>query len=204
MKKYFLPFDTIRDNAILISKKIIDDGFEPDVIYCGLRGGTTMANVIDEYFGLAFEKSGKKKPFYAAVRPKSYQGVKAHGEVSLEGWTLNPETLDRNTKILFVDDIFDSGNTINKIVGHLVALGFKRENIKVVVHDYKVFKFKDIQHPVQPDYWCRKFEIENPDDDFWIHYMSHELSGLTKEEVEENYLKKNPALKDAFGLIFDC
>lgn len=203
MKKFFLPFDTIRDNAILISKKIIDDGFIPDVIYCGLRGGACMANVIDEYFTLASEKSGKKKPFYAAVRPKSYHGLKSHGDVSFEGWTLDPETLDKNSKILFVDDIFDSGNTINKVVGYLIELGFKRDNIKIVVHDYKIFKFKDFQHPILPDYWCRKFEIEKAEDDFWIHYMSHELSGLTKSEIEEYYLKKNPALKDALDFIFN-
>lgn len=79
--------------------------------------------------------------------------------------------------------------------------GVPRENIKVVVHDYKIYKWKDVL-PVQPDYWCRKFEIDKPENNNWINYNSHELVGLTKEELEENFYKPYPELREVLEPIF--
>ena len=101
-------------------------------------------------------------------------------------------------QILIVDDIFDSGETINFLVGDLVKKGLNRKNIKVAVHDYKNRHNKKEGLEVVPDWWSRKHEIYSEKDDIWIHYMSHELVGLTKEELEEHYFKNNPALKKVF------
>ena len=103
-------------------------------------------------------------------------------------------------KILLVDDIFDSGRTINSLVETLInSRGMPREDIKVVVHDYKYFTYQEEQLPIQPDYYCRKFVINNPDENRWIHYMSHELVGLSKEELEKNYYSQDPELRDILG-----
>ena len=50
MKKDFLPYDCVRNNAIKLAWKIHRDGFVPDVIYVSLRGGAYIGNVISEYF----------------------------------------------------------------------------------------------------------------------------------------------------------
>ena len=50
MIKEFLPYDVVRNDALKLAHKIYKDGFIPDVIYCSLRGGAYMANVISEYF----------------------------------------------------------------------------------------------------------------------------------------------------------
>ena len=50
MRKEFLPYTVVRNNALKMAKRIYDDGFVPDIIYCSLRGGAYMANVISEYF----------------------------------------------------------------------------------------------------------------------------------------------------------
>ena len=47
--KEFLPYETVRNDALKLAHKIYKDGFIPDVIYCSLRGGAYMANVISEY-----------------------------------------------------------------------------------------------------------------------------------------------------------
>ena len=52
-----------------------------------------------------------------------------------------------------------------------------------------------------PDYWCRKFEITKPEEDLWIHYMSHELIGLSKEDLEENYFKQDPELREVLDVL---
>ena len=198
MFKEFLPYDNVRDDALKLAKKIYDDGFIPDVIYTSLRGGAYMANVISEYFKLALK--GKKPVLYAAVVARSYTDVRQHDAIRIDGWTYSPEHLRAGDKILLVDDIFDTGRTLNYLVSVLMEKGVPREDIKVVVHDYKHFTYKE-QQPVIPDYACRTFEINTPEDDRWIHYMSHELVGLSQEDLEEHYYKRDPELRNVLGAV---
>lgn len=197
MHKEFLDYNTIRNDALKIANKIHKDGFIPDVIYCSLRGGAYMANVISEYFKIVTKKENLHPSLYAGVVGRSYTDIAQHSKVYIDGWTYPPENLRPGDKILLVDDIFDSGRTINCLVETLMnSRGFNRSDIKVVVHDYKYFTYYEKQLPIQPDYYCRKFEINNPDENLWIHYLSHELVGLKKEELEEYYYKQDPELKD--------
>ena len=198
--KQFLPYDTVRNNALKLAHKIYKDGFIPDVIYCSLRGGAAMSNVISEYFKIALK--GKKPALYAAVVAHSYTNVRETSSFRIDGWTYNPEYLRPGDKILLVDDIYDSGRTLNYLVEVLLDKGIRREDIKVAVHDYKNFTCREVL-PVKPDYWCRKFDIDSPDDDIWIHYMSHELIGLTPDELEEYYYKQDPELREVLGSIFN-
>ena len=204
MIKEFLPFETVRNDALKIAHKIYKDGFIPDVIYCSLRGGAYMANVISEYFKILSKEKGFHPALYAGVVARSYSDIAQHTKVYIDGWTYPPENLRPGDKILLVDDIFDSGRTINCLVETLMnTRGFSRNDIKVVVHDYKYFTYLDEQLPIQPDYYCRKFEITKPEENRWIHYMSHELVGLTQEELQKNYYEKDPELKEILGPILE-
>ena len=198
--KEFLPYDSVRIDALKLAHKIYQqDKFVPDVIYTSLRGGAYMANVISEYYKVALKNH--KPVLYAAVVARSYTDVSQHSAVRIDGWTYSPDYLRAGDKIMLVDDIFDSGGTLNYLVGILLERGVPRENIKIVVHDYKVYKWKE-QLPIQPDYWCRKFEISNPEENNWINYNSHELVGLTHEELEENFYKPYPDLREVLEPIF--
>jgi hypoxanthine phosphoribosyltransferase len=199
MNKEFLPYDRVRNDAIKLAYRICTDGFIPDVIYVSLRGGAYMANVISEYFKLA--RKDVHPVLYAAVVARSYSDIRKQDRVKLDGWTYSPDYLRPGDKILLVDDIFDTGRTVNDLVEILMSRGIPRQDIKVAVHDYKYHAYKTEQLPIQPDYWCRKFEISDPAQDCWIHYMSHELIGLTKEELEERYFRDDPELRDALGAI---
>ena len=196
--KEFLPYDYVRNDAIKMAHRILEDGFVPDIIYTSLRGGAYMSNVISEYFKLTLK--GRKPVLYAAVVARSYTDVHKSEAIRIDGWTYSPDHLRAGDKILLVDDIYDTGRTLNYLVEVLLEKGVPREDIKVVVHDYKNFTYKETL-PIKPDYWCRKFDITKPEEDRWIHYMSHELVGLTREELEENYFKQDPELRDAFKPI---
>lgn len=197
--KEFLSYEVVRNNALILAKRILDDGFIPDIIYTSLRGGAYMANVISEYFKLALKD--KKPVLYAAVVARSYTDVHESSAIRIDGWTYSPEHLRAGDKILLVDDIFDSGRTLNYLVQVLLEKGVPRSDIKVVVHDYKYFTFHKEQLPVQPDYWCRKFEITKPEEDRWIHYLSHELVGLSKEDLEAHYFNTAPELRSVLGPV---
>ena len=198
MIKEFLPYDVVRNDALKLAYKMYNiDGFVPDVIYCSLRGGAYMANVISEYYKIAHKNH--HPVLYAAVVARSYTDVrKSTPRVYVDGWTYPPANLRPGDRIMLIDDIFDTGNTINALVDILLDYGVSRENIKVVVHDYKDCTYRKNQ-PVQPDYWCRKLVINSPEEDRWIHYMSHELVGLSEEELDQNYYKQDPELKSVLG-----
>jgi hypoxanthine phosphoribosyltransferase len=199
MKKEFLPYDTVRNNALKLAARIYNEGFIPDVIYVSLRGGAYLGNVISEYFKIVNRRG--RPVYYAAVVARSYTNVRQSEEIKVEGWTYAPEHLRTGDKVLLVDDIFDSGKTINHLAGIILEIGIPRTDLKVAVHDYKYFYDMPNQLPIHPDYWCRKHEFSIKDEESWIHYMSHELKGLSAEDLEEHYYKQCPELRDVFSAI---
>ena len=196
MSKEFLPYDTIRNNGFRLARRIWEDGFIPDVIYVSLRGGSSLGNAIHEWFKLV--NKDVKPILYAAVVAHSYSDANQQSKMMIDGWTYSPEHLRSGDKILLVDDIFDSGATINYLVSAFLEKGIPRRDIKIAVHDYKVFHNRENSEPIQPDYWCRKHDIHADKDSRWIHYMSHELTGLTPEELEKHYYAQYPELREVF------
>ncbi len=201
MIKEFLPYDTVRNNAIKLAFRIYESGFTPDVIYVSLRGGAYTGNVISEYFKLIRRRT--RPVYYAATVARSYTDIHTRDKVKVEGWTYNPEHLRQGDQILVVDDIFDTGRTINHLVEIIQEQGIPRRDIKVAVHDYKVRRYVAEQLPVQPDFYCRLHVIPSPEEDTWIHYMSHELVGLTAVEREKYYYSEDEGLREALEFLYN-
>lgn len=183
--KEFIAYETVRDNAIKLARQIHKDGFVPDVIYVSLRGGAYLGNVISEYFKAI--RRGGRPVFYAAVVARSYTDVRQSERVMVDGWTYSPEFLRSGDKVLLVDDIFDSGRTVNHLIEIILAKGLPREDVRIAVHDFKTRSYEQDAAAIQPDYYCRKHEIIDPAEDNWIHYLSHELVGLSEEEIKQHY-----------------
>jgi len=199
MKKEFLPYNTVRNNALKMAHRIYLDGFIPDVIYVSLRGGVYLGNLISEYFKIVQRRA--RPVYYAAVVARSYTGVRESDEVKVEGWTYSPESLRTGDKVLLIDDIFDSGRTINHLANIILNREIARSNLKIAVHDYKYFYDKAEQLSIQPDYWCRKHDLSVKDEDIWIHYSSHELIGLSQEELEKHYYADDPELREVLEIL---
>ncbi|HTX73563.1 MAG TPA: phosphoribosyltransferase [Rectinemataceae bacterium] len=194
MRKEFLPYNTVRNNAIRMAAQIHRDGFVPDVIYVSLRGGAYIGNVISEYFKMVRKDS--RPVFYAAVVARSYEAVNEREQVRVDGWTYSPEYLRHGDRVLLVDDIYDSGRTVNYLTEVILSKGLPRADVKIAVHDYKICSYRPEQLPIRPDYWCRKHLVDSVDDEIWIHYMSHELVGLSDDELEQHYYPEDPELRD--------
>ena len=200
MSKQFLEYNTVRNDAIKLAHKIHRDGFIPDVIYVSLRGGAYIGNLISEYFKIV---RTERPVLYAAVVAHSYLDVHNHDEIRIDGWTYSPEYLRQGDKVLLVDDIFDSGHTINYLADVLLRHGVPRKDLKIAVHDYKYFEYREDNHAFKPDYYCRKHTIPSPEEDIWIHYMSHELVGLKKEELEKMYFGDDSELREALKILIN-
>ena len=199
MQKEYLPFDTVRNNAFKLAYKIYREGFIPDVIYVSLRGGAYLGNALSEYF--KFVRKNQRPAYYAAVVARSYTGVSASEQVRVDGWTYSPEYLRQGDKVLLIDDIFDTGRTLNHLAQIILEKGIPRSDLKLAVHDYKYFYDKAEQLPIQPDYWCRKFDLSVKDEPRWIHYMSHELVGLDKDALEKQYYAQDSELREVLTVL---
>lgn len=193
MSKDFITHDVIRDSALKLAYKMYkEDGFIPDVIYVSLRGGVYMANVFSEFYKMVCSKEKRRPVLYAAVvaRSRSSQIPGEETKVFVDGWTYSPDYLRSGDKVLIVDDIFDTGNTVNKLASVIMDKGIDRKDIKIAVYDYKVPVYKyDKQKPlpIQPDYYCRKHVLNSPEDETWIHYLCHEYEGLQDDEIDSVY-----------------
>lgn len=189
MKKEFVPMETIRDSALkLCHRMYMEDHFVPDVIYVSLRGGAYMGNVMSEYYKLVRSKEGGRPVFYAAVVARSYSDIRCQSQVMVDGWTYSPDYLRSGDKVLIVDDIFDTGKTVNALTDIILNKGIPRKDIKIAVFDYKVPLYKTTPPlPIQPDYYCRKHILHSEEDEVWIHYLCHEFVGLQSEEIDKAY-----------------
>lgn len=191
VEKEFISCDMIRDAGIKLAHKMYtEDGFKPDVIYNSLRGGAYLANVISEYYKMITDKTGENPVFYAAVVARSYGKLANHtNRVDIDGWTWSPYNLKKGQKVLIVDDIFDTGLTVNSLTESIMKQGIPREDIKIAVYDYKICLYQYVNGkpalPIQPDYWCRKHVLNHKGDHSWIHYTCHEYIGLTPSEIDE-------------------
>ena len=200
VRKEFLPYDTVRNNALKMAWRIHQDGFMPDVIYVSLRGGAYIGNVISEYFKIV-RKEAARPVFYAAVVARSYADINQREQVRVDGWTYSPEYLRTGDKVLIVDDIYDSGRTINHLTEVVLERGLPRKDVKVAVHDYKICEYKSERLPIQPDYWCRRHVVRSPEEEVWIHYLSHELVGLTEDELRTHYYPEDPELREILRVL---
>jgi len=199
MSKEFISYNQVRNNTLKLAHRIHMDGFIPDVVYVSLRGGAYLGNVISEYFKVV--RKDERPVFYAAVVARSYTDVRQSEQVRVDGWTYSPEYLRHGDKVLLVDDIYDSGRTINHLASVILEKGVPRRDLKIAVHDYKIVRYRGEPLPIVPDYWCRLHDIATVDDERWIHYMSHELVGLTEAELKTHYYPEDPELQDILSVL---
>lgn len=198
MEKTSFNMEQLRSDWIKLAHKIITDSFIPDVIYASMRGGSFGANLVSECYKLMLPKD-HKPILYAAVVAHSYSdfSIGVAGNVRIDGWTYSPDWLRPGDKILLVDDLWDSGETLTALEKVLLSKGIERKNLKVCVHDYKVrHDLKDFEESKKayiPDYYTNLITVNSKEDNPWIHYESHELVGLTEEERSKLYTKSSLA-----------
>lgn len=182
-----MRYDTVRDNALRLAQRIYEDKFIPDVIYVSLRGGAYIGNIISEYFKVISTQYDFKPVLYAAVVARSYDTPDVRAvKICVDGWTYDPKYLRNGDRVLLVDDIYDTGNTIDYLANVIIQNGIDPKQLKIAVHDYKEYSYTHTPLII-PDYYCRKIVVSEKSQSDWIHYLSHELVGLTDAEIRAHY-----------------
>ncbi len=171
------------DSSLLLAQTIYDSGFRPDFIVAIWRGGTPVGIVIQElfeYYGTKTDHIAIRTSYYTGLNQTARE-VKVHG---LEYLTKNANQEDR---LLIVDDVFDSGNSIRATLERIRA-----ESRLNTPHDIRIatpyFKPNKNTTTIVPDYF-----VHETDD--WLVFP-HELDGLTATEIREH----KPWAKDIIHL----
>lgn len=172
MSKVFISSSSLLQDSFKVASQVFEDGFRPDFIVGIWRGGAPIGIAVQEFFEY------KEAPTdHIAVRTSSYYGInKQSKEIKVHGLHYLVENANATDKLLIVDDVFDSGRSIEALINQinsLMRLNAPKE-IRIATPYYKPKNNKTKSNLV-PDYYVH----ESAD---WLVFP-HELSGLTKEEI---------------------
>jgi len=192
-----IGYNRVRNEGIKMAKAIYDSHFIPDILYVPLRGGAFLANVISEYFKTLLPSTNI---IYAGVSANSYNNMKQEDTIHLAGWTYEPHNLKPSSKVLFIDDIFDTGKTLNFLC-NIVEQTVERNNIKIAVLNHKITEENE-KLSYQPSFVSYIHNNKKEKQNTWIHYTSHELVGLTRKELSQLFpIDQDEKLKEALHFI---
>lgn len=168
--KVYLTAQELLDDSFRLALQIMEDGFHPTYIVGIWRGGTPVGIAVQELLDFHGYPSD-----HIAIRTSSYDGIEnQRDEVRVHGLHYIIENVNAEDSLLIVDDVFDSGRSIQAVINTISELSRKNtpETIRIATVYYKPSKRKV---DCTPDYFIHETNQ-------WLVFP-HELKGLTKEEV---------------------
>jgi len=189
VKKQFIEEQALLEDAFRLAVNIFDSGFRPDFIVGIWRGGSTVGIYVQEclqYLGV--------KTDHIAIRT-SYRGQPSYGEmienpenIRVHGLQYLFENLNREDKLLIVDDVFSSGYNVEAVINRLTRKCKRNmpEEVRVAVPYFKPVKNLSGR---KPDYFLHTTED-------WL-VLPYELQGLSTEEIAEYKPDVAPLIREA-------
>ena len=171
MEKIFLTANDLLDDAFRLADKIAKSGFHPTFIVGIWRGGAPFGIAVQEYFDVCNIETD-----HSAVRTSSYTGIdERSSRVGVYGMQYIVERVGPDDRLLIVDDVFDTGRSIEALLQELTKLcgANTPQTIKTATVYYKP---KKRLAAVQPDFTL--YETED-----WLVFP-HEIKGLSQDEIK--------------------
>jgi hypothetical protein len=170
MEKRFITAQELLEDSFRVAAKVYEDGFRPQFIVGIWRGGAPIGIAVQEYFDFK-----KIETDHIAVRTSSYYGINQQSkEIKVHGLHYIIENANANDGLLIVDDVFDSGRSIDALIKQL-----KKNMRNNMPTDVRVacpwYKPQNSKVDFAPDY-----SVHTSDE--WLVFP-HELSGLTPDEI---------------------
>ena len=183
MKKTFIQADQLLEDSFKLAWNVYESGFRPNYIVGVWRGGAPIGIAVQEFLEVLGVSSD-----HIAIRTSHYSGIDIHNSnVKVYGLNYVIRQLESEDSLLIVDDVHDTGLSIQQIVSDLKAACKKNTpDIKVATPYFKPTKNKTER---KPDFYLHET-------DEWLVFP-HELDGLTIDEIKEN----KPAVKDLIDKI---
>ena len=172
MQKTYISAQQLLEDSFNLAIKIYESGFRPDYIVGVWRGGAPVGIAVQEMFEVLGVNCD-----HIAIRTSSYTGIGERAKhVQVHGLTYLINRVESHQNLLIVDDVHDSGLSINQTIVDLTERCKKNTPTIRVATPY--YKPKNNKTDRIPDYFLYE-------SDEWLVFP-HELEGLSKQELLSN------------------
>jgi len=187
VEKQYISAQELLLDSFQLGVEIIKSGFHPNFIVGIWRGGTPVGIAVQElldYFGI--------KSDHIAIRTSAYEGIgKQRKKIRVHGLEYIVESINAEDRLLIVDDVFDTGLSIQAVINALTSRCRKNtpNDLRIAT---PFFKPANNLTKIVPQFFLHKT-------DKWLVFP-HELDGLTLKEVMKNkkglkeLIEKDPGL----------
>lgn len=168
--KIFISAEELLRDSLMLGVQVLKSDFRPSYIVGVWRGGAPVGISVQEI--LDFYKVPTN---HIAIRTSSYgRGMVPSDTVQVHGLGYLIETMSYEDRLLIVDDVFDSGRSIDAIIKEIERLCRRNtpRDIRTATVYYKPAKNKTDR---VPDFYIHKT-------DEWLVFP-HEMHGLSREEL---------------------
>jgi len=169
--KLYISAQSLLDDSFRLGAMIYDSGFRPSFILALWRGAAPIGIAVQEFLAYRGVESD-----HIAVRTSSYTGIDRQSrEIAIFGMNYLIKNVTHDDRLLIVDDVFDTGHTVDALIRHLREKARRNapDDIRVAVPYYKPARNRTDR---VPDYYLHET-------DEWIKFP-HSLEGLTEAEIE--------------------
>ena len=173
MEKLFVSAEQLLADSFELGLQIFESGYRPSFIVGVWRGGTPVGIAVQEVLDLLGCETN-----HFAIRTSSYYGMdKQCKEVKLFGLQHLVETINVDDNLLIIDDIFDSGRSVDAIIQTLKEKCLRNtpDDIRVATVYYKPSRNATSR---VPDFYLHET-------DKWTVFP-HEMDGLSIDELRNN------------------
>lgn len=173
IEKTYISPQSLYEDSFKLAAQIFESGFRPNYIVGVWRGGTPVGIVVQELLEYCGVESD-----HIAIRTSSYDGIgKRSDNVRVHGLGYIVDKINAEDSLLIVDDIYDSGLSVQAVLRELKARCRKNtpEDVRVATLYYKP---KNNKTDSQPDFYVHESEE-------WLVFP-HEILGLTHDEIQES------------------
>ncbi len=181
MDKLFISADSLLHDSMELARLIVHSGLRPTFLVAMWRGGAPIGITVQEvleYHGIHTD--------HIPIRTSSYTGIDTQSKtVRVHATDYLVSRLTYEDELLIVDDVFDSGRSLEAVLSELTRRCRRNlpNKIRIATVYYKPTRNRSA---LVPDYYVRAT-------DRWLVFP-HEIQGLTREEI----LKHKPVRDDFF------
>lgn len=170
--KHYISAQELLEDSFRLGVEIINSGFRPDFIVGIWRGGTPVGIAIQElleHYNISTDHISLRTSLYTGIA-KTQKKVRVHGL----GYLV--KHLNAHDSLLIVDDVFDSGRSIDAVIDQLTVRTRRNtpHQIKVATPWYKPGNNATTR---VPDFYL--YETDE-----WLVFP-HEINGLSPNELEQ-------------------
>jgi hypoxanthine phosphoribosyltransferase len=184
MDKLFISADSLLRDSMELARLIVRSGLRPTFLVAMWRGGAPIGITVQEvleYHGIHTD--------HIPIRTSSYTGIDIQSKtVRVHATDYLVSRLTYEDELLIVDDVFDSGRSLDAVLAELTRRCRRNlpHKIRIATVYYKPTRNRST---LVPDYYVRAT-------DSWLVFP-HEIQGLSREEI----LEHKPVGEDFFEAV---